>query len=261
MRKLRDRMGPLTADDYLRLALASHSPTAAAVFAEKGLRGTEEKIDPEAAVLLLREVFRSHLHARRLRCAHAIARKMVRLGAMPEVAYADLGRACAALEWWARAAQAYRIAARHAPARRRSMHWSSVASALHHAGDHEAALAALDRALRWALTTRPLHRAHAALIRLDGGARPEDLADLDEVIGDLECARCGEGYGRYVTGLLYAARGDAARARRHLRHFLRRNVGDPMREATLGAEIARVRRTLRALRAPAAPAAPATSGE
>ena len=262
MRKLRDRIGPLTADDYLRLAIHSASPTTAAAFAEKGLRGTTEKLDPEVSVLLLREVFRAHLHARRLRSAHAVARKMVRLGALPEITHTDLGRACTALGWWVRAAQAFRIAARHAPARRRAMHWASVATALHHAGQSEDALSALERATRWSLTTRPLHRAYAALVHLDAGELPDTIDGLAEITRDLECARCGEGYGRYVVGLLYSVQGDDVRAMRHLRHFLRRNLGDPMREVTLAAEIHRARKTLRALRvrAQGTPSTPAPQG-
>src|SRR5688572_3291556 len=131
-------MAPLQADDFLRLAMESHSPSVAGELAKRGLeRGQSQDVDPEGQVLLLREVFKSHLHARRQRSAHAIARKMVRLGALPEVTHADLGRACTALKWWTGAAQAYRLAARFAPARRRSLHWACCASALHHAGRHD----------------------------------------------------------------------------------------------------------------------------
>ncbi|MBI5514798.1 MAG: hypothetical protein HY909_13570 [Deltaproteobacteria bacterium] len=249
MRKLRERLGPLDADDYLRLALGSPSPAAAAVFAEKGLQGSGPAVDPEVTVLLLREVFRAHLQARRVRSAHAVARKMVALGALPEIAYADLGRACSALGWWPQAAQAYRMAARHAPARRRAMHWEAVGTALHHARRPEDALAALERAGRWALTTRPLHRAHAALVRLDGGATE---VSLQGVLEDLETAPCGEGYGRYIAGLLREALGDSPRAQQHLRAFVRRNRHDATRAVTLATELRRARRTLRRLRHAAA---------
>jgi tetratricopeptide (TPR) repeat protein len=249
VRKLRERLGPLDADDYLRLALGSASPAAAAVFAHKGLQGTPTVVDPEVSLLLLREVFRAHLQARRVRSAHAIARKMVALGALPEIAYADLGRACAALGWWPQAAQAYRMAARHAPARRRAMHWEAVGTALHHARRPEDALAALERAARWALTTRPLHRAHAALVRLDGGV-PEEA--LQGVLEDLETAPCGEGYGRYIAGLLRESLGDHAQARRHLRAFVRRNRHDATRAVTLATELRRAVKALRRLR-PAPP--------
>ena len=247
MRKLRDRVPSLQSEDFLRLAMEARSPAAAGELAKQGLlrQADGPQSDPEGAVLLLREVFKAHLHARRSRSAHAIARKMIRLAALPEVTHADLGRACASLTWWTRAAQAYRLAARFAPARRRALHWGACASALHHAGRSEESLAALDRAVRWSTGTRPLHRAYAALVRLDRG---DEVEDLDAIESDLELARCGEGYGRYVLGLIAVARGDRPRGRKFLREFLKRNVGDPLREATLAAEIARARKTLRSSR-------------
>ena len=143
----------MTADDYLRLALHTGSPDAAAVYAEKGLRFASDRVDAETRVLLLREIYRSHLFARRVRSAHAVARKMVRLGVAQEIAHVDLGRACMALGWWQRAAQAYRIAARNAPASRRALHWFSAGIALHHDGRFDEALGAL-RAARDLLPTR-----------------------------------------------------------------------------------------------------------
>lgn len=238
----------MTADDYLRLALHTGSPDAAAVYAEKGLRYASDRVDAETRVLLLREIYRSHLYARRVRSAHAVARKMARLGVAQEIAHVDLGRACLALGWWIRSAQAYRIAARNAPASRRALHWFSVGIALHHAGQTEESLSALDRAVRWSLTTRSLHRAYAALVRLDAGELPPHIEDLSERIADLEAARCGEGFGRYVLGLLHAVGGDRRRARRHLVIFIRRNQHDPMRAVTLAHELRRARQCLRMLR-------------
>ena len=238
----------MTADDYLRLALHTGSPDAAAVYAEKGLRYASDRVDAETRVLLLREIYRSHLYARRVRSAHAVARKMVRLGVAQEIAHVDLGRACLTLGWWMRAAQAYRIAARNAPASRRALHWFSVGIALHHAEQTAESLSALDRAVRWSLTTRALHRAYAALVRIDAGERPADVEDFDDRIADLESARCGEGFGRYVLGLLHAEGGNRQRARRNLIIFVRRNQHDPMRAVTLVHELRRARRCLRLLR-------------
>lgn len=239
---------PMTADDYLRLALHTGSPDAAAVYAEKGLRFASDRVDAETRVLLLREIYRSHLYARRVRSAHAVARKMVRLGVAQEIAHVDLGRACLTLGWWFRAAQSYRIAARNAPASRRALHWFSVGIALHHAGETDESLSALDRAVRWSLTTRALHRAYAALVRLDAGELPSDIDDLRELVSELESARCGEGFGRYVLGLLYAACGERRSAMKHLIIFVRRNQHDPMRAVTLAHELRRARLCLRSLR-------------
>jgi tetratricopeptide (TPR) repeat protein len=231
----------MQAEDYLRRALEAESPAAAGALAKQGLALRGEEGDAEGTVLLWRELFKSHLHAGRARSAHAIARKMVQLGALPEVTHADLGRACAALGWWTRAAQAYRLAARFAPAHRRAVHWGACASALHHAERHDESLAALERALRWSTGTRPLHRAYAALVRLDRG---ETVPDLAEVTDELEQARCAEGYGRYVLGLLALAQGDPVRGRRYLEAFVARNADDPLRAATLAAELARARAAL-----------------
>src|SRR5688572_4230894 len=118
--------------------METRSQAAAGELAKQGLAHAKaNELDPEGEVLLLREVFKAHLHAHRPRSAHAVARKMVRLGALPEVTHADLGRACAALGWWMSASQAYRLAARFAPAQRRALHWASCAAALHHARRHE----------------------------------------------------------------------------------------------------------------------------
>lgn len=242
------RSRPITAEDYLRLAIHTGSPTAAGSYAVKGLREGQSRIDPETSLLLLREIYRSHFYAQRLRSAHAIARKMLRIGVALEIAHVDLGRVCLALGWWTRAAQAYRIAARNAPASRRAMHWSSVAIALHHGGDAAGALSALERAVRWSLNTRPLHRAYIALVRIDAGEFPDAIEGLSEAIDELEVARCGEGFGRYVLGLLHAARGSDLDARAHLRTFVKRNEGDPMRASTLSHELRRARVTLRAIR-------------
>lgn len=250
----------MTADDYLRLALHTGSPDAAAVYAEKGLRYASDRVDAETRVLLLREIYRSHLYARRVRSAHAVARKMVRLGVAQEIAHVDLGRACLTLGWWVRAAQAYRIAARNAPASRRALHWFSVGIALHHAEQPEESLSALDRAVRWSLTTRALHRAYAALVRLDAGEPAAEVADLAERIAELEASRCGEGFGRFVLGLLHAAGGDRRRARRHLVIFVRRNQHDPMRAVTLAHELRRARFCLRSLgKSAQSPSSPPTS--
>ena len=246
MRKLRDRQPAFAPEDFLRLALDARSPNLAGQLAEAGLKIDPTKTDPESAVLLWREVFKAHVHAGRIRSAHAIARKMVKSGGLPELGYADLGRSCAALGWWLRSAQAYRIAARFAPARRRPLHWGACASALHHARDYVGALAAIDRATRWSTHTRPLHRAYAALIRSVQG---DNIQDLTAVESELEAARCGEGYGRYVLGLLALLRGDAGRGCKYLREFVRRNASDPMRSATLTAELSRARRALRTGRA------------
>lgn len=238
----------MTADDYLRVAVNSRAPTVAGGIAQRGLGASDGPIDPDAQLLLLREIYRAHLYAHRVRSAHAVARKMVRLGVMQELAWADLGRACAALGWWASAARAHRLAARNAPASRRALHWAQAGSALHHGAFFNEAVSAFDRAVRWSLTMKPLHRGQRLLSRIDRGDELGDADELNDILDDLGASRSGEGYGRYIRGLLHFARGDHEDAAENLRVFLKRNAQEPMRSVTLAAEIVRARETLRALR-------------
>lgn len=242
------KVRPTSAEDFLRLAAHTGSSTLAADYAKKGLRSSGDRADPETTVLLLRELYRNHLSARRLRSAHAIARKMVRVGALQEFAYADLARAQAALGWWPRAAESHRIAARVAPASRRSIHWGFLALALDRQGRHDEALSAFERAARWSATNRPLYRAQHALSQLESGSSSSSITDLDERVTELECARCGEGYGSFVLGLLYSHKQDPKRARRLLRQFVKRNASHPLRSVTLAWELRRARAELRRLR-------------
>jgi tetratricopeptide (TPR) repeat protein len=237
------------AADYLRLAMATDEPAAALRLAVEGLERADEAVargeqdDPESRLLLLREAFKAHLRAGRPRSAHAIARKMTRVGALSEVSHADLGRACAALGWFEHAARGYRLAARFAPANRRSTHWAACAMALWHAGRHDEALAALERATRWSTTTRPLHRAQVAMVELSRG---NVTGDLSAAVADLDASRAAEGYGRFVLGMIAALGRDHARAHTLLQEFVRRNANDPLRAATLAGELAKAREALAA---------------
>jgi len=234
--------------DYLRLAMAAEDPRRAAALARQGLERAEEATsrgeedDPESRLLLLRELFKAQLRANRPRSAHAIAKKMTRVGALAEVANADLGRACSALGWFEHAARAYRLAARFAPANRRATHWAASAMALFHGGHSDESLAALERALRWSTQTRPLHRAQVALVELTRGVAVPDLA---AIIADLDASRAAEGYGRYVLGSIAMLQGDRARGESLLKEFIARNASDPMRAATLAGELSRARSALR----------------
>lgn len=227
--------------------MASEDPRDALRFALEGIAQADEAAargeqdDLESRLLLLREVFKAHLRAGRPRSAHAIARKMTKLGTLAEVAHADLGRACAALHWFERAARSYRLAARFAPANRRSTHWSASAMALFHAGHFDESLAALERALRWSTQSRPLHRAQSAMVELARGRAP---AELPAIIADLEASRAGEGYGRFVLGVIAWMQGDHHRAAPLLREFVARNATDAMRAATLAGELTRARAAL-----------------
>ncbi|MDP3275189.1 MAG: tetratricopeptide repeat protein [Deltaproteobacteria bacterium] len=201
-----------------------------------------EADDPESQLLLLREMFKAHLRSNRPRSAHAIARKMIRLGTLSEVAHADHGRASVALGWFAQAAQSYRLAARFAPANRRAVHWAACGMALWHAARFVEAQSAIERALRWSTTTRPLHRAQLALLAIELGEVPEDL---HAITADLDASRVAEGYGKYILGLLAHQRGDSAKMRVFLQAFVERSVRDPLRAATLAGEIQTAQRLLK----------------
>lgn len=237
----------MDAADYLRLAMASSSPREAMRLAIEGLAHADEALargeedDAESRLLLLREVFKAHLREGRPRSAQMVARKMTRLGALSEVAHADLGRACAASGRYEHAARSYRLAARFAPANRRATHWSATAMALWNARQPDEALAALERAERWSTTTRPLHRAQHAMIELSRGRAVSELA---AVTADLDASRAGEGYGRFVLGMIAHYRGERERARPLLLEFVSRNSNDPLRVATLAGELARAREAL-----------------
>lgn len=192
-----------------------------------------QEIDSETQLLLLRELFKATVREGHPRSALAVARKMVRLGVLSEVAHADLGRACSGLRWYSQASQGYRLAARYAPATRRALHWSSCGLALWHAERHDEAIAAMDRAIRWSTTTRALHVTQVAMIELSRGNHSSDLKAL---ITDLALTPQAEGYGRFVLGWIHHRLGNADGVAL-LQEFLRRNEHDPMRASTLRGEI------------------------
>jgi hypothetical protein len=112
----------------------------------------------------------------------------------------------------------------------------------HQAGDPDAAISTLGRALRWAAGDRPLLRAHRAYIRLDCGETPRRLA---ETVESLHRAKCREGYGQYLLGMIAYLTGDERRASVHLRAFLRRNAAaDVAKALTLRDELRRARLAL-----------------
>ena len=89
---------------------------------------------------------------------------------------------------------------------------------------------------------RPLLVAHEAYVLLDAG---EAVEDLQGIRTDLATAKCGQGYGQLVLGLIAHAIGDAPAARTHLRAFLRRNASaDEVKQATLREELRRARLAL-----------------
>jgi hypothetical protein len=71
---------------------------------------------------------------------------------------------------------------------------------------------------------------------------PEDLRDIVQA---LEGARCREGYGEYLLGMIALTSGDRRKAAGLLRAFLRRNASlDAAKALTLREELRRARTAL-----------------
>jgi len=233
------------AEDFLRLALCARSPRVKARFARAGLAVHERELAPDTQVLLLRQLYMAHLEQRQLRRATEIARQMAAVGPLRDIAHHDAARALFALGDLAGAVAEQRLAARAAPAARRSFHLWSLATWQHFAGDHPGALRTLRRGLRWATRDRALLAAHAAYVELDAGDVPEEL---ERIVRDLSESRAREGYGQFLLGQIAWHVGDRRRAAAHLRAFLRRNAGiSEAKSLTLREELRRARVALASL--------------
>lgn len=231
--------GP-TALEFLRLAIAAPDSATRARLATAGL--AQPEIDLDTRYVLLRQLYLARFAERQYRRALELAQKMVETGTLTDLAHHDAARALQALADLPGAIAEQRLAARAAPTGRRSFHYWSLATLAHFAGDVDGALVALGHGLRWARRDRPLLRAHAAYIRLDAGRAAPALAGT---VASLQRAKCREGYGQYLLGMLAWHMGDLPRAVLHLRAFLTRNAdADEAKAATLREELRRARLTL-----------------
>jgi len=193
-------------------------------------------------VLLLRQLYLAHVELRQLRRAADIAMRAAAIGPLQDIAWHDASRALAALGDAHDALLAQRRAARSAPPERRSFQLWGLATLQHHAGDVDAALATLQKAMRSAQRDRALLRAHAAYIRLDAG-RP--ARNLRRTLDTLRASPNAEGYGRFLLGMIAHLMGDQREAIVHLRAFLRRNADAGLaKELTLREELRRARTVL-----------------
>jgi len=240
-----DSIGPaprLLPEDYLARALRADDPEGRRREAELGLALPAESIEADTRVLLLRQLYLAEMAERRYRKAAESAALMASVGPLADIAHHDRCRALQAAGDVQAALGAQRLAARNAPPRRRSFHYWSLATLQHFSGDIDGALKSLDKGLRHAQADRPLLVAHEAYVLLDAG---EAVEDLQGIRTDLATAKCGQGYGQLVLGLIAHAIGDAPAARTHLRAFLRRNASaDEVKQATLREELRRARLAL-----------------
>ncbi len=225
--------------ERLTRALTAPDPATRLRYAQEGL-----SVDPDADMefLLLRQVYVAQVALHQLQAAVEAAEAMVATGVMPDVAYTDQARALAALGRLGPAIEAQRLAARNAPASRKSFQWWSLATLQHFADDYEGALATLARALRYAQRDRPLMKAHRAYIRLEAEMPVRGLSAIRD---ELRCSKVGQGYGQFLLGMIAHHVGDGPAAIVHLQAFLRRNASiDEVKRLTLREELRRARLAL-----------------
>ena len=229
----------------LRRATLAESPRLRAKYAKRAL-SSQAKLDRTTRSMLLRQLYLAHMEGRRFDEALRVARQMITVGVMPDVAQQDAARACLALSQQAQALAHLRLASRVGPPSRRAFHLWTLGSVLYLAGRHQEAAGALCRAVRWGTTDRPLYRAQLALARLAGGIPVDNLRSLRDCL--LE-APCSQGYGQFVLGELACYDGDHEAARKHLNRFLRRSTAGRVALAVaLAAEIRRARKLLEQLK-------------
>jgi len=239
----------------LRKATLARTSGARAKYAQRGL-AQPGSLDTTTRTMLLRQLYLSHMEARRFDEALSVAEQMIACDVMPDVARQDAARACLGLEDADGALQHLRIAGRVSPAARRAFHLWTLGTVLYLNGRPRDAVGALERALRWGTTDKPLYAAQAALARLASGESISNLAALREQLAD---AACGQGYGQFVLGELAFAEGDHESARRYLAGFMRRTEeGRVALQVALAGEMARAAARLQELRGKVGSKAPSS---
>jgi len=241
----RDKMGRLAVsspEQFLRLALDAGSAQLRARYARQGLAAVPEDLSPDTQVLLLRQLYLAKLEAQEFQKAAEIAQQAAQVGPLRDIAHHDAARALAAAGDLKAAAAEQKKAAEAAPSVRRSFHLWSLATLLAFLGDFDGALDVFDQAEDYADRDLPLIRAHRALVALEAGRAVQGLSEIRE---QLQHAKCREGYGRYVLGMIAFELGDRAQASIHLRAFLNRNAAaDKAKTLTLREEFRRARAAL-----------------
>jgi tetratricopeptide (TPR) repeat protein len=191
--------------------------------------------------MLLRQLYLSYYERRRFDRAQELALQALDLKVMTDVFHQDAARAVLGAGDVGGAVAHLRLAARLGPASRRPFHLWTLGSVLFLAHRYAEAIAALERAVRWATHDKPLYRAHLALVQLAAanGRR------LQSTIDELASAPCGQGYGRFVLGHLAYAAGAWDVARSFLQAFVTRTEGSrPALALALEAELRMSRTTL-----------------
>lgn len=234
-----------TAEQHLERAISARSSQTRAKYARLGLSGSKP-LDRTTQAMLLRQLYLAHYEAKRFTKALEVARQLLQLQVLPDVAHQDAARACQALGEIDGAVGHLRLAARVSPASRRAFHFWTLGGLLYLRGRHDESISMLSRAARWGTTDKPLYVGHAALVRC---IRGEQVARLEQIIADLEGAPCGQGYGRFVLGRLCSFAGRRRDAQRYLEAFVRRTRGSrPALSLALEGELADAEQALHELR-------------
>lgn len=232
----------ITPELLLRKATLARTSLTRAKYAQRGL-SQDAPLDHTTRVLLLRQLYLSHMEAKRFADALVIAEQMVTTHVMPDVARQDAARACLGLGEREKAIEHLRIGSRVSPPARRAFHLWTLGTVCYLEGRYQEASGALSRAARWGTTDKPLYLAGLGLARLAAGEKVADLAELRERLSD---APCGQGYGQFVLGELCFALDDFAGTTRYLRAFLKRvTTGRVALQVSLSGEIRRARSLVR----------------
>lgn len=233
-------------EDMLRKATLARNAGLRAKYARRGL-DHDGSVDRTTRTMLLRQLYLSHMEAKRFAEARGTAEEMVTLAVMPDVARQDAARACLGVGDREAAIEHLRLASRVSPPSRRAFHLWTLGSLLYLDGRHHEAIGALLRAARWGTSDKPLYQAQLALARLAAGeSQLHDLRALRERLAE---APCGQGYGQFVLGELAFQQGDYEAAREYLRGFIRRSTGGRVALAVaLEGEIQRAKRLIAQMR-------------
>lgn len=192
--------------------------------------------------MLLRQLYLSLMEDRCFAEALEIARQMVALDVMPDVARQDAARACLGLGDIEGAVQQLRLASRVSPPARRAFHLWTLGSVLYLNGRPDAAVSVLARAVRWGTRDKPLYRAQLALAQR---ARGEPSEDFRELWSKLVGVPCGRGYGRFVLGELAFYLQEYEACRECLEEFVERTTSGRVALAVaLDGELRRARELL-----------------
>jgi tetratricopeptide (TPR) repeat protein len=221
------------------MALGARDASSRAKYATRGL--SHAALERDTQQLLLRQLYLAQLERQNYAEARGIAEQMVSLGELEEPAHHDAARACMAADDLAAAVRHLRLAARRAPAHRRSVHLWSMGRALYLDGKYPEAIAAFTRALRWASDNQVLYRAHTALARHHRGEEV-DLRANYEALGALQPLPL---YAEFLGGELLLLLGEKRLARSLFEQFIRQVPETPLETAVgLLAEMRRAREFL-----------------